>query len=425
MEYWYKFFTYLFYPIASIYLFIRKIKKKEHKFRYKEKLSKINVSRGEGFLIWYHVASVGEAMSILPLIEKFEKDEKINRILITSITLSSAQILEKKYKQNKKIIHQFLPLDVPVYVKKFLNHWSPNLSIFIDSEIWPNLISEIKEKNIPLLLVNARITKKTFLRWKLFKQFSQKLFQSFDLCIVADKETEKHLNILGAKNIKSYGNLKFSGIKTVSEKKLKPVILNKIENRKIWCAASTHPSEEIFCAKTHLVLKNIYKNVLTVIIPRHIERSKKIRDELSKLKLKVVLYSEFNLIDPQTDILIVDAYGEAIKFYNLSKCVFLGKSLIKSMASDSGQNPIEPSRLGCKILHGPFVSNFTEVYEYLASLGVTNKILTPEELSKSITKIMENNNKKDDQIIQKIENYGLTTLNNVFNEIKIYIDRKA
>ena len=275
------------------------------------------------------------------------------------------------------------------------------------------------------MLVNARITKKTFLRWKLFKQFSQKLFQSFDLCIVADKETEKHLNILGAKNIKSYGNLKFSGIKTVSEKKLKPVILNKIENRKIWCAASTHPSEEIFCAKTHLVLKNIYKNVLTVIIPRHIERSKKIRDELSKLKLKVVLYSEFNLIDPQTDILIVDAYGEAIKFYNLSKCVFLGKSLIKSMASDSGQNPIEPSRLGCKILHGPFVSNFTEVYEYLASLGVTNKILTPEELSKSITKIMENNNKKDDQIIQKIENYGLTTLNNVFNEIKIYIDRKA
>ena len=147
MYFLYKLLTYLFYPFASIYLRIRKLKNKEDKIRYIEKLSKINIKRNEGFLIWFHVASVGEAMSILPLIENCIENEKISTILITSITLSSGKILEKRYKNNSKIIHQFLPLDVPIFTKKFLNHWKPNLSVFIDSEIWPNLISRIK-KNI-------------------------------------------------------------------------------------------------------------------------------------------------------------------------------------------------------------------------------------------------------------------------------------
>ena len=157
MLFWYKFFTYLFYPLSHIYLFIRKIKKKEHFLRYKEKLSQINIPRNEGFLLWFHVASVGEAMSILPLIENFEKEKKIDKILITTITLSSAEVLQKKFAQNKKIVHQFLPLDIPKFTNKFLNHWSPNLSIFIDSEIWPNLIFHVKKKNIPLLFFNGRI----------------------------------------------------------------------------------------------------------------------------------------------------------------------------------------------------------------------------------------------------------------------------
>ena len=146
MQYWYKLITYLFYPFVPIYLFLRKLNNKEHPTRYKEKMSQTNFSRDKGFLVWFHVASVGEAMSILSLIENFERDEKINRILITTITLSSSQILQKKFAQSKKIVHQFLPLDISLFVKKFLNHWSPNLSIFVDSEIWPNLIYAIKKK---------------------------------------------------------------------------------------------------------------------------------------------------------------------------------------------------------------------------------------------------------------------------------------
>ena len=207
MYYWYRSFTYLFYPLASTYLYFRKLKKKEDPSRWKEKLSKINSSRGEGCLIWFHVASVGEAMSVLPLISYFIKDKKINRILITSITLSSGRVLEKKFNDNQKVVHQYLPLDIPILVKKFLNHWKPDLSIFIDSEVWPNIILSISKKKIPLLLVNARITKKSFLRWKIAKKFAKKIFEKFDLCLVSNKESENFLKILGAQNIKNYGNL--------------------------------------------------------------------------------------------------------------------------------------------------------------------------------------------------------------------------
>ena len=189
MYYWYKFLTYLFYPFLPIYIFLRKLKKKEHPTRYKEKLSVIDKPRNKGFLMWFHVASVGEAMSILPLIENFEKDKKIDTILITTITLSSSEVLKKRYNNNEKIIHQFLPLDVPIFINKFLKHWNPNISIFIDSEIWPNLIFQIKKQKIPLLLFNGIIRNKTFFKLKKLNNFSSKIFEKFDLCIVSNNET--------------------------------------------------------------------------------------------------------------------------------------------------------------------------------------------------------------------------------------------
>jgi len=421
MYFWYRFFTYLFYPFAPIYLYFRKIRKKEDSISYREKLSKIEISREEGFLIWFHVASVGEAMSILPLIESCMEEKKINQILLTSITLSSGKILKKRFNQNAKVIHQFLPLDISVWTSKFLEHWKPNLSIFIDSEIWPNLISQISEKKIPLLLINARITKKSFKRWKLIISFAKKIFEKFDLCIVSNKESENFLKILGAKNIKNYGNLKFSNIKNDLNKKLDSDFFNKIKNRKIWCAASTHPTEEILCARSHLKIKESYNNILTIIIPRHIDRIEKIRKELSNLNLKIVLYSKLDQIDINTDILLIDTYGEASIFYNISKYVFVGKSTIKSLIMDSGQNPIEPARLGCKIFHGPNVSNFVEIYEYLRTLGVTKQVNNSNELSISLIEEFAENKGEKSNIKEEIHNYGQNILNNVIEELKKYI----
>ena len=421
MYFWYRLFTYLFYPFAPLYLYFRKIKKKEDSISYKEKLSRIKIVRGEGCLIWFHVASVGEAMSILPLIESCIEEKKIDKILLTSITLSSGKILKKRFSQNVKVIHQFLPLDVSVWTNKFLNHWKPNLSIFIDSEIWPNLISQISKKKIPLLLINARITKKSFDRWKLVISFAKNIFGKFDLCIASSKESEDFLKILGAKNIKNYGNLKFSKIKKELNYKLDSDFLNKIENRKIWCGASTHPTEEILCAKSHLKIKEKYKNILTIIIPRHVNRVEAIYKELSKLELKIVVSSNLSQVDDKTDIILVDSYGESLKFYNISKYVFLGKSLTTALTKDSGQNPIEPARLGCKIFHGPYVSNFAEIYKYLNELGICKVINSSNELSLSLVEEFKDNKQKNPEITEKIESYGQNILNNVTMEIKKYI----
>ena len=315
-----------------------------------------------------------------------------------------------------------MPLDIPWFTKKFLNHWNPNLSIFIDSEIWPNLILQINKKKIPLLLVNARITKKSFNRWNLAISFAKKIFSKFDLCIVSNEESKNFLKVLGAKNIKSYGNLKFSDTNKDLSQKLDSSFLDKIKNRRVWCAASTHPSEEIFCAKSHLRIKKDYNSVLTIIIPRHIDRIKKINKELLNLNLKTVLSSNSDQIDSSTDILLVDSYGETLKFYDISKYVFLGKSLIKSLMHDSGQNPIEPAKLGCKILHGPNVSNFAETYSYFKKLGITKEVNNESELSTAIVENFKEDEDKNYEIVKKIEDYGLNILNNVSKEIKKYIN---
>jgi 3-deoxy-D-manno-octulosonic-acid transferase len=250
--------------------------------------------------------------------------------------------------------------------------------------------------------------------------FAKKIFGKFDLCIASNNESENFLKILGSKNIKNYGNLKFSNIKN-DIKKLDLNFLNKIKNRKVWCAASTHPSEEIICAEAHLKIKKNYNNILTIIIPRHIDRVKTIKEELSKFNINVLLVTELNNFDDKTDILLVNSYGEALKFYDISKYVFLGKSLVRSLIKDGGQNPIEPARLGCKILHGPYVSNFTETYNYLKKLGITKEVNDSNKLSLSLIEELQKDKPKNHEIALKIENYGQNILNNVIMELKKYI----
>jgi 3-deoxy-D-manno-octulosonic-acid transferase len=353
--------------------------------------------------------------------ESFIKDEKINKILITSITRSSGNIIEKKFNQNSKVVHQFLPFDVPMFVNKFLNKWKPNLAIFIDSEIWPNLILKTSDKKIPLLLVNARITKKSFNRWKIVINFAKKVFKKFDLCLVSNRESEDFLKFLGAKNIKNHGNLKFSNIKNNFNKSTDLTLFEKIKDRKVWCAASTHQNEEILCASAHQRIKKYYKNVLTIIIPRHINRINKIKNELISLDLNVVLSSQLDKVNASTDILLIDSYGEALKFYNISKYVFVGKSLLKSLIMDGGQNPIEPARLGCQILHGPYVGNFLEIYSYLKKLGVSKEINSSDELGISLVENFKNNMQENSVISEEIEKYGQNILNNTIKELKKYI----
>ena len=361
----YKLLTNVVCFFAPVILKIRTYRKKEDENRYAEKLCIINKKRPQGRLVWFHAASVGELLSVIPLLEKLEKNETIRTILFTTSTLSSSKIFEKKIK-SKKIIHQFFPFDKNIFAKKFLDHWLPNLVIFIESEIWPNFIFNIKNKKIPLILLNARITFETYIRWKKIPNFARLIFSSFDMCLSQNKETEKYLKNLGAKKINNLGNLKFSKSKLTLSEKLNKNILKMFQYKKIWCASSTHDSEEIFCSKIHIELKKKIKNIILIIIPRHVHRCDEIVKELNKMNLKVFVHGSKSKLNRNIDIYLVNTFGETQKFFNISNFVFLGGSII----NHGGQNPIEAARMGCKIYHGPHTSNFREVYSYLNSHNI-------------------------------------------------------
>ena len=399
--------------ISPIIIILRIFKNKEDQKRFVEKFSIPSKRRQNGPLIWFHACSVGEVLSIIPLIKYYEKNNNVNQILITTSTLSSSKVL-KKFKF-KKTIHQFYPIDHFIFVNSFLNYWKPNISIFMESEIWPCMFHNLKNKGIPLILLNARITKKTFNRWLKFKNFTKSILNNIKIAYPQNKETKLYLKKLGFNNYSQIGNIKFAEYDDANQNLDKKLNL-LLKNRKFWVASSTHNSEEIFFAETHQILKRKYNDIITIIIPRHIHRVKEIVSELQGLELKANLHSLRPKNLKNTDIYIVDTFGETKKFHKLSATVFLGGSIINR----GGQNPLEAARYGAKILHGPFVSNFTDIYNLLKSNKISKKIYTATQLSKEISF------KKNVQSGLKIKNIGEKILKktikvldkHIFDELK-------
>ena len=287
MYFFYRIILFFLLIISPIIIFIRILNGKEDPKRFKEKFCFFSKRSKEGKTIWLHGASVGELQSIIPIIKKFEKNKNIKQILVTSTTLSSSSVINT-YKF-KKTIHQFFPFDSYFFSKKFVNYWNPSISIFVDSEIWPNMISNLHKKKIPIIVLNARLTKKSFQRWKYFNQFSKSVFSKITLAIPQNFETANYLKSLGVKNIKKIGNLKFYG-ETLSNK-FDQNFKNKFNNRNIWCAASTHDGEEIKIGELHKKIRSKNKNFLTILIPRHINRKNSIIKELENINLKVITHS--------------------------------------------------------------------------------------------------------------------------------------
>ena len=403
---------------SPLIIFFRILKKKEDKKRYKEKFCFQTKKRINGNLIWFHGSSVGELLSILPLIQELEKNKSINQILITTSTLSSAQVFKKL--NFKKTIHQFFPIDSIFFSYKFLSYWKPTIAIFVESEIWPSIFQVLSKKNIPLKLLNARITEKTFKKWKRVKNFSNSVFKNISIAYPQNEETFNYLKKLNVSKIKKIGNLKFINSEQNKFNKLDKTFLENISFKKIWCASSTHPGEEIICANTHIRLKKKYKNLLTIIIPRHIHRVSKIVDEIKNLNLNIVLHSSRPKKLNNIDIYLVDTYGDTKKFYQASKIVFMGKSI----SEKGGQNPLEPTNLGSTVLYGPNVNNFKDTYKLLNKLKLAYKVNGVKSLIHSIDKLItEPNNKKNyleiTKIGKKILNETKDEINSLFNnEIK-------
>ena len=249
----YQFLLSLILFFSPLIIVLRIFKNKEDKLRFKEKFCFISKKRGNGKLIWFHGSSVGEILSVIPIIKKYENDKSISKILITSSTLSSSKILEKM--KFKKTIHQFYPIDHISFSKKFLDHWRPDVAIFLESEIWPSMFKSIKDKNIRLVLLNARITRKSFNRWSYIIKFSHSIFGLIDIAYSQNSETNYFLKRLNVKNIKSIGNLKFIEYDNFSNNQSDKKLFSQFKKYRTFVAASTHDSEELFAAKTHILLK--------------------------------------------------------------------------------------------------------------------------------------------------------------------------
>ena len=382
MKYFYRAFTFVLYPLLILLIFLRKFSKKEDNKRYKEKIfsSHFNIQRKQNFkLFWFHAASIGELKSILPVINELSKKKSHLEFLITTVTLSSSLIAEKELKKFSNAKHRFFPLDVNFLINRFLNMWKPDAIFLVDSEIWPNLILSAKKKKIPLAIINARITKKTFLRWNYFKSFAKEIFSSFDFSLSSNSETVNFLNNFNAKNIFFEGNLKLSN--QIKLEEIKDINDNLLKESKVWVAASTHKGEEIFCIKTHLLLKKDLKNVISIIAPRHINRVNQIEKLCQSFNLNYQVLKKGELIQEKKEIIIINYFGNLPAYFKLASSVFVGKSLIKKLKEVGGQNPIEAAKLGCKIYHGPYIYNFFEIYKILNQNHVSKKVESSHELA--------------------------------------------
>ena len=402
MYFFYNLLTNIVIIISPLIILFRVIKGKEDIKRVGEKFCIYSQKKNKKN-IWIHAASVGELMSIVPIIKKLEKNKKIKNILLSTSTTSSEKIFKKL--RLKKTSHVYFPLDNNYIVKKFIRYWQPELAIFIDSEIWPNMFGNLKSNNIPIIVMNARITERSFNRWKIFSKFANQVFENISLALPQNLETLRYLKLLKVKNIRVAGNLKYYGQKSNYDKKTK-LLKNKFKDFKLWCAASTHSDEEVLIGKLHKKLKRSEKKLITIIIPRHINRTNEIINTLNNLDLNCVTHSSNQKLRKNTDIYLVDSYGESSKFYSLTNVCFVGGSIIKH----GGQNPLEPARLGNYIINGPNVKNFKEIYTFLNNLKIsssTSNILTMESiiLKKLKTKITNKNIKKiikiGDDVLEK------------------------
>lgn len=343
-------------PFTPLLLAARRRRGKENGPRLAERRGVTPVARPHGPLVWLHAASVGELISVLPLIERIAGRDV--RVLVTTGTVTSSEVAAQRLPPGS--FHQFAPLDVPRYVRRFLDHWQPDLALFVESDIWPNRIIEAARRRVPMILINGRLSLRSYARWRKLPGAIGNLLLRLDLCLARTPGDAERLGALGAPRVVYAGNLKLDVPAPPYDAEALKALKAAIGQRPLLAAASTHEGEEGMMAAAHARLRQHFPGLLTIIVPRHPERGARIADVAAAAGLKAALRSRG---EPPgaADIYIADTMGELGLIYRLAPVVFVGGSLVRH----GGQNPIEPAKLGAAILHGPHVWNFAELYEAL------------------------------------------------------------
>jgi 3-deoxy-D-manno-octulosonic-acid transferase len=344
-------------PFADILLQTRLKRGKEHSTRLPERRGETEIPRPTGALVWLHGASVGELVAALPLVERIRA--RGLSVLVTSGTVTSAKIAHQRLPAG--VIHQFIPLDVPGFVTRFLDHWRPSLALFVESDLWPNLIVASGQRGIPLILINGRLSERSYQRWRLMPGLIGALLRSFDLCLVRTRDDARRYGDLGASHVTIVGNLKLDAPPLPVDEQKHAALATALDGRPVLAAASTHPGEENLILEVHQRLRASFPDLLSLIVPRHPERGGEIAATAANFGLQPELRSAGALPRAPTDVYVCDTVGELGLIYRLAPIVFMGGSLV----AHGGQNPIEAIKLGAAILHGPFIANFAEIYAAL------------------------------------------------------------
>jgi 3-deoxy-D-manno-octulosonic-acid transferase len=353
---------------------------KEDPARIAERRGLSHNVRPRGPLVWIHGASVGEVLAAAALIERLRA---LNiRILLTSGTVTSATIVARRFPPD--IIHQYVPYDSPRYVGRFLDHWRPSLALFIESDLWPNLILSSAARRLPMVLINGRMSQRSFPRWRRVIGTISALLSKFDICLAQSRADAERFSVLGCRNVITTGNLKLDVPAPPADPAKLERLMSLTRGRPIIVAASTHPGEEEILVEAHHLLGGIFPQLLTVIVPRHPDRGASIARMIAAAGMNAALRSREDLPMAATDIYVADTLGELGLFYRLGRAVFMGGSLVEH----GGQNPVEAAKLGAPIVHGPHVFNFADVYDALDAAGGARKADNKDALVRQLGQLL-------------------------------------
>jgi 3-deoxy-D-manno-octulosonic-acid transferase len=369
-------------PALVLWLHRRERRGKEDALRLDERRGIAGRPRPAGPLVWLHAASVGEAMSVLPLMTRLRARWPEVTILFTSGTVTSAQLLAGRLPAG--CLHQYVPLDVPDWVGRFLDHWRPGAVLWVESELWPNTIAEIRRRRLPSALVNARLSPRSFARWRAAAPFLRAPLDAFDLCLAQDEATAARLTALGARHVQCLGNLKFDAEPLAADAAGLAALRQAVAGRPVWLAASIQPGETDAILAAHRRLAGHHKRLLTIIVPRHATRGLEIAEACRTAGLAAAQRSLEPQPAPQTDVYVADTMGELGLFYRLSRIAFIGGSLVPH----GGQNALEAARLDSAILFGPHMHNFAEVAAALLAAGAAEQVSDAASLAAAVGRLL-------------------------------------
>lgn len=367
-------------PVAGAVLDRRARRGKESGPRRAERFGRPGAPRPPGPVVWVHAASVGETISVLPLIARLE-DLGLG-VLLTTGTVTSATIAERDL--GDKAIHQFVPIDTPGAVTRFLDHWRPDLALFTESELWPTMLMTLRQRGVRLVLVNARLSNRSSRRWGLAPPAARAVMGSVDLVLAQTIADARRFRDLGATHVEVSGNMKFDAPQPFADPAAVAALRDALGGRPVLLAASTHPGEEAIVIAAHAALARSVPSLLTIIAPRHPDRGAEVAAAVAAAGMVTARRSQGAPIAPATDIYVADTIGEMGLWYRVAGAAFLGGSL----APQGGQNPIEPAKLGVPILHGPHVGNFADVYQMLADAGAVTTVTEARGLAEAAARML-------------------------------------